>query len=84
MTRRNPFRRHGFPREVILLAARRYCLYPILDRDVLDLLSGASPDPMALTAATTASSSASSRWITERALPNCCLPAWVCTLSMIL
>lgn len=29
MSQRNPFKRHRFPREVILLVVRRYCRYPL-------------------------------------------------------
>ena len=39
MSRRNPFKRHRFPREVILLAVRWYCRYPLSCRDVRDLLA---------------------------------------------
>ena len=37
--RKNPFKRHRFPREVILLAVRWYCRYPLSCRDVRDLLA---------------------------------------------
>ena len=39
MTRRNMFKRHRFPREVIVLAVRWYCRYPLSCRDVQDLLA---------------------------------------------
>ena len=39
MIRRNPFKRHRFPREVILLAVRWYCRYPLSCRDVQDMLA---------------------------------------------
>lgn len=39
MSRRNPFKRHRFPREVILLAVRWYCRYPLSCRDVRDMLA---------------------------------------------
>ncbi len=35
---RNPFKRHRFPPQVILLAVRWYCRYPLSYRDVRDLL----------------------------------------------
>ena len=43
----NPFKRHRFPAEVILLAVRWYCRYPLSYRDVRDLLSerGVDVDP---------------------------------------
>lgn len=37
--RRDAFRGHRFPREVILLAVRWYCRYPLSYRDVRDLLA---------------------------------------------
>nr|WP_065335501.1 IS6 family transposase [Tritonibacter mobilis] len=37
--RKNPFKRHRFPREVILLAVRWYCRYPLSCRDVRDMLA---------------------------------------------
>ncbi|MEQ9248560.1 MAG: IS6 family transposase [Nitratireductor sp.] len=37
--RKNPFNRHRFPREIILLAVRWYCRYPLSCRDVRDMLS---------------------------------------------
>lgn len=39
MPRRDPFKGHRFPRDVILLAVRWYCRYPLSYRDVLDLLA---------------------------------------------
>ncbi len=39
MVRRNPFKRHRFPREVILLAVRWCCCYPLSCRDVRDMLA---------------------------------------------
>nr|WP_264210832.1 IS6 family transposase [Leisingera thetidis] len=39
MSRRNPFKRHRFLREVILLAVRWYCRYPLSYRDVRDMLA---------------------------------------------
>ena len=43
----NPFKRHRFPPQIILLAVRWYCRYPISYRDVRDLLSerGIHVDP---------------------------------------
>ncbi len=38
MRRRDPFKGHRFPREVILLAVRWYCRFPLSYRDVRDLL----------------------------------------------
>ena len=38
MPRRNPFRGHRFPPDVILLAVRWYCRFPLSYRDVQDLL----------------------------------------------
>lgn len=35
----NPFKRHRFPREIILLAVRWYCRYPLSCRDVRDMLA---------------------------------------------
>lgn len=37
--RANPFKRHRFPREIILLAVRWYCRYPLSCRDVRDMLA---------------------------------------------
>lgn len=37
--RKNPFKHHRFPREIILLAVRWYCRYPLSCRDVRDLLA---------------------------------------------
>lgn len=47
MSKRNPFKRHRFPPEVILLAVRWYCRYPLSYRDVRDLLAerGVQVDP---------------------------------------
>lgn len=47
MPRRNPFKRHRFPPEIILLAVRWYCRYPLSYRDVRDLLAerGIAVDP---------------------------------------
>ena len=39
MARSNPFKRHRFPREIILLAVRWYCRYPLSCRDVRDMLA---------------------------------------------
>ena len=39
MPRRDPFRGHRFPKDVILLAVRWYCRYPLSYRDVRDLLA---------------------------------------------
>ena len=39
MKRRNPFKRHRFPQEIILLAVRWYCRYPLSYQDVVDLLA---------------------------------------------
>ena len=39
MARRDPFRGHRFPRDVILLAVRWYCRYPLSYRDVRDMLA---------------------------------------------
>lgn len=39
MSRRNPFKWHRFPKDVILLAVRWYCRYPLPSRDVRDLLA---------------------------------------------
>ena len=43
----NPFKHHRFPPEIILLAIRWYCRYPLSYRDVRDLLSerGIHVDP---------------------------------------
>ena len=38
MMQRDPFRGHRFPRDVILLAVRWYCRFPLSYRDVRDLL----------------------------------------------
>ncbi len=35
---RNPFKRHRFPKDIILMAVRWYCRYPLSYRDVRDLL----------------------------------------------
>lgn len=40
MIRRNPFKRHRVPREVILLAVLWCRRYPLLCRDVQDMLAG--------------------------------------------
>ena len=40
----NPFKRHRFPAEIILLAVRWYCRYPLSYRDVRDLLSARGID----------------------------------------
>ncbi|MEI4197785.1 IS6 family transposase, partial [Roseovarius sp. E0-M6] len=37
--RKNPFKRHRFPQEIILLALRWHCRYPLSCRDVRDMLS---------------------------------------------
>jgi IS6 family transposase len=39
MKRRNPFKRHRFPQDIILLAVRWYCRYPLSYQDVVDLLA---------------------------------------------
>lgn len=39
MSLQNPFKRHRFPKDVILLAVRWYCRYPLSYRDVRDLLA---------------------------------------------
>jgi IS6 family transposase len=39
MAQHNPFKHHRFPQEVILLAVRWYCRYPLSYRDVRDLLA---------------------------------------------
>ena len=36
---RHPFKRHRFPQEIILLAVRWYCRYPLSYQDVVDLLA---------------------------------------------
>ena len=36
MSRRNPFKHHRFPNEIILMAVRWYCRYPLSYRDVRD------------------------------------------------
>lgn len=38
MRRRDPFKGHRFPKDVILLAVRWYCRFPLSYRDVRDLL----------------------------------------------
>ena len=45
--RRNPFRGHRYPKDVILLAVRWYCRFPLSYRDVRDLLAerGVEVDP---------------------------------------
>ena len=47
MRKRSPFKRHRFHSEVILLAIRWYCRYPLSHRDVRDLLAehGIRVDP---------------------------------------
>ena len=47
MPKRNPFKRHRFTPEVIFLAVRWYCRYPLSYRDVRDLLAerGIQVDP---------------------------------------
>ena len=37
--RRDPFKHHRFPSDVILLAVRWYCRFPLSYRDVRDLLA---------------------------------------------
>lgn len=37
--RRDPFKHHRFPAEVILLSVRWYCRYPLSYRDVRDMLA---------------------------------------------
>jgi IS6 family transposase len=37
--RRDPFKGHRFPREVILLVVRWYCRSPLSYQDVVDLLA---------------------------------------------
>jgi IS6 family transposase len=37
--RRDPFKGYRFPRDVVLLAVRRYCRFPLSYRDVRDLLA---------------------------------------------
>ena len=39
MSRRNPFKHHRFPNEIILMAVRWYCRYPLSYLDVRDLLA---------------------------------------------
>jgi IS6 family transposase len=39
MPRRDPFKHHRFPKDVILTAVRWYCRYPLSYRDVRDLLA---------------------------------------------
>jgi hypothetical protein len=39
MARRDPFRGHRFPQDVILLAVRCYCRYLLSYRDVRDMLA---------------------------------------------
>ena len=36
MSQRNPFKHHRFPNEIILMAVRWYCRYPLSYRDVRD------------------------------------------------
>ena len=36
---KNPFKRHRFPREIILTAVRWYCRYPLSCRDVREMLA---------------------------------------------
>lgn len=52
MSRRDPFKGHCFPKDVILLAVRWYCRYPLSYRDVRDLLAelGISVDAATSTA----------------------------------
>jgi len=38
MSRRDPFKRHRFSQDIILLAVRWYCRYPLSYQDVVDLL----------------------------------------------
>ncbi|UOA33883.1 hypothetical protein DSM110093_03718 (plasmid) [Sulfitobacter sp. DSM 110093] len=38
MSRKSPFKRHRFPREIILCAVRWYLRYPLSYQDVVDLL----------------------------------------------
>lgn len=37
--RKNPFKRHRFPHEIILMAVRWYCRYPLSCSDLRDLLA---------------------------------------------
>jgi len=37
--RRDPFKGHRFPRDIILLAVRWYCRFPLSYQDVTDLLA---------------------------------------------
>jgi IS6 family transposase len=39
MAPRNPFKHHRFPKDVILVAVRWYCRYPLSYRDVRNLLT---------------------------------------------
>ena len=39
MLHRDPFRGHRFPKDVILLAVRWYCRYPLSYQDVRDLMA---------------------------------------------
>ena len=39
MPHRDPFKGHRFPKDVILLAVRWYCRFPLSYRDVRDLLA---------------------------------------------
>ena len=39
MSRRNPFKRHRIPREIILLMVRWYCRCPLSGLDVQDMLA---------------------------------------------
>lgn len=39
MARRNPFKHHRFMQDVILLAVRWYCRYPLSYQNVCDLLA---------------------------------------------
>jgi IS6 family transposase len=39
MQNRSPFKRHRFPQDIILLAVRWYCRYPLSYQDVVDLLA---------------------------------------------
>jgi len=38
MDRKRPFKHHRFPPEIILMAVRWYCRYPLSNRDVRDML----------------------------------------------
>ncbi|MFW8637475.1 DDE-type integrase/transposase/recombinase, partial [Cribrihabitans pelagius] len=50
MSRRNPFKRHRFPREIILLAVRWSCRWPLSCRDVRGMRAerGAAVDASAV------------------------------------